>query len=162
MQCNYAYFSIWSPLEFMVSEKEVTEAGKGRGVTRTPLISLLAFLALQREFLRKSLFFNSFRNMIQREKLSKHLCFLHMCLLKKCFIVTLSHDGLKWRVLVYTRSSTCPYKQTVFSLKSINAFLKAKLLFPKCPNFSKGWGGQESFIMSKLLLSKPPLMGGEV
>ena len=60
-------------------------------------------------------------------------------------------------MLVYTRSSICLYKQTVFSLKGINAF---KLLFPKCPNFPKGWGGQESFIMSKLLLSKPPLMGG--
>ena len=42
-------------------------------------------------------------------------------------------------MLVYTRSSICLYKQTVFSLKGINAF---KLLFPKCPNFPKGWGGQ--------------------
>ena len=52
------------------------------------------------------------------------------------------------------------YKQRVFSLKRIDAFLKDKLLFPKCPNFPKKWGGQESLIMSKLLLSKPLLMGG--
>ena len=53
------------------------------------------------------------------------------------FIVTLSHDGLKCRVLVYTRSSTCLYKQTVLSL---NAFLKAKLFPPNVQTFLKGGG----------------------
>ena len=42
---HYAYFSSAGVYGQWEAEKKVTEAGKGRGVPRTTLISLLAFMA---------------------------------------------------------------------------------------------------------------------
>ena len=42
-------------------------------------------------------------------------------------------------------------------------YMPSNFYSPNLQTFQKGGkGGQESFIMSKLLLTKPPLMGGEV